>query len=379
MRSEYLELRKAGLSEGEGGGLAGFARKQKPVWGKSRAPPICTRYDGTMRSRASLFMLLCVAGSLALPLAAHASGIPFFGPIIPQTGNQAVCPASWGMVMIVINNIIAFAITLAIVFVAPLTIGYAGFLYVLSPTSTGNVTKARGVLLNTVVGIVIALAGWMIVDAIMAVLYNPSAAGGTWSSLISSGGNPCLDVPSALPGAALNQIPPSGISPVSPVSPGVPGAPPSGTPGTACDAGVVKAGAQAGGYTLTDTQAQTLACIAKYESSCGSQLPNYNWGKGSTAYGAFQVLLQTHAQCYENSACYAAAGVSGQLNCSSGFSKGNPIPGSPVVDTCVQAASDVNCSAAAAACLLAKNGGNFSPWQADVNSAKQTGCINGNS
>ena len=26
-----MELRKAGLSEGEGGGLAGFASKQKPV------------------------------------------------------------------------------------------------------------------------------------------------------------------------------------------------------------------------------------------------------------------------------------------------------------------------------------------------------------
>ncbi len=31
VRSEYLEFRKTGLNEGEGGGLAGFVSRQKPV------------------------------------------------------------------------------------------------------------------------------------------------------------------------------------------------------------------------------------------------------------------------------------------------------------------------------------------------------------
>ncbi|MBI5405713.1 hypothetical protein HY972_01590 [Candidatus Kaiserbacteria bacterium] len=136
-----------------------------------------------MRSRIPLFVFLLVAGSLALPVVAHAGGIPFFGPVIPQAGDQAVCAAGWGMVMTVINNIIRLLLTLAIVFVAPLVIAYAGFLYVVNPVNPSGISKAKEILRNTVLGIVVALAGWLIVDAVMVVLYNGSF--GAWSSLIT--------------------------------------------------------------------------------------------------------------------------------------------------------------------------------------------------
>src|SRR3990167_8734846 len=144
-----------------------------------------------MRSHVPLFAFLLVAGSFALPFAAHAAAIPFFGPIIPQEGTQAVCAAGFGMLITVINNIIRLLITLAIVFVAPLMIAYAGFLLVISQGDSGKRTEARKILTNTIVGIVIALAGWMIVAAIMAALYDPDTpiAGGklgVWSDLIGS-------------------------------------------------------------------------------------------------------------------------------------------------------------------------------------------------
>ncbi len=177
-----------------------------------------------MRSRA-LLAAAVLAGSLALPAAAYAA-IPFFGPIIPAAHN--VCPAGWGMLITVINNIIELALTLAIVFVAPLVIAYAGFLMVLNPTAIGDVSRARSILLNLVIGIVVALAGWLIVDAIMAALYNPAAAGGTWYSLISSGGaNPCLPVSSSLnqtpSGGQVTGVSATGVSAVTPPS----AAPPS--------------------------------------------------------------------------------------------------------------------------------------------------------
>lgn len=142
-----------------------------------------------MRFKAPLFALLLVAGSLALPLAAHAA-IPFFGPIIPEAVNR--CAAGWGLVMVVVNNIISLLITLAIVFVAPLMIAWSGFLYVVNPVDPSGISSAKKILTNTVVGIVIALAGWLIVDAIMAVLYNQNAQSGTttlgvWSQLVTSG------------------------------------------------------------------------------------------------------------------------------------------------------------------------------------------------
>lgn len=159
-----------------------------------------------MRSRISLLTLLLVAGSLALPLAAHAA-IPFFDPIIPQSTNQ--CAAGWGLIMVVINNIISLGITLAIVFVAPLMIAYAGFLFVVNPVNAGGKAKAKSILLNTVVGIVIALAGWMIVDAVMAVLYDRNTVGETWSQLITTGGaNFCIPLAGSLRPAV---VPPPGL------------------------------------------------------------------------------------------------------------------------------------------------------------------------
>ena len=153
-----------------------------------------------MRSRVPLLVCLLLVGSFASPLAAHAGSIPFFGPIIENSwfvtgtnGTQVQCALGWGAVLIVINNIIRFAITLAIVFIAPLMIAYAGFLYVVNPAKPGDMVKAKGILLHVISGIVVALASWMIVDAIMAVLYNQNTFHETWYSLITSGNVPaCL-------------------------------------------------------------------------------------------------------------------------------------------------------------------------------------------
>ncbi len=173
-----------------------------------------------MRSRVPVFALLLVAGSLALPLVAYAA-IPFFGPIIPEVYSR--CAAGWDMLITVINNIISLLITLAIVFVAPLMIAWAGFLFVVNPVNASGKEQAKKILLNTIVGIVIALAGWMIVNALMAVLYNantPNPAGGvlgTWSQLITSGGAPiCIPLEGSLRQAVTP--PPSIVS----VVPGCP-------------------------------------------------------------------------------------------------------------------------------------------------------------
>lgn len=160
-----------------------------------------------MRPHTPLFAFLLVAGSLALPLVAQAGGIPFFGPIIDKAWMQ--CPLGWGALITVINNIISLLITIAIVFVAPLMIAWAGFLFVVSQGDSGKRTEARKILTNTIVGIVIALSGWMIVDAIMVVLYNPGAdvpGGkiGAWSSLIKGSNDFCLIQEASL--KQLNQV-----------------------------------------------------------------------------------------------------------------------------------------------------------------------------
>ena len=100
------------------------------------------------------------------------------------------------MLITVINNIIRVVISIAIVFVAPVMIAYAGFLLVVNQGDSAKLTEAKKILTNTIIGIVVALAGWLIVDAIMAVLYKPpsdSSWSTTWSEIITSGGKePCL-------------------------------------------------------------------------------------------------------------------------------------------------------------------------------------------
>lgn len=144
-----------------------------------------------MRSRISFFVLIFTLSSFALPHLAHAS-IPFLGPIVPAEISQ--CAAGWGAAIVIINRIIEFSLTVAIVLVAPVTIAYAGFLLVMNQGNAGQIDKAKGIILNTVVGIVIALSAWLVVDAIMATLYNSGASDGqgstwqAWSDLVGSNG-----------------------------------------------------------------------------------------------------------------------------------------------------------------------------------------------
>ena len=133
--------------------------------------------------------------------------------------------------------------------------------------------------------------------------------------------------------------------------------------GTTCDENEIAAAAYLAGHTLTNAQIHTLACIGGIESGCKSVQNREKWGKGSSAYGPFQILLQRNSRCFENNICYQAAGVSGPLNCDTGFRGGNPIPGSPIVQQCKRAADNFNCSVSAAICLIIDHP-NYSDWNA---------------
>ncbi|MCX6786658.1 MAG: hypothetical protein NTU85_02490 [Candidatus Kaiserbacteria bacterium] len=203
--------------------------------------------------------------------------IPFFGPIIPAAYN--VCPASWGLLITVINNIISLLITLGLVLVAPIMIAYSGYLYVVSPVDPAGKSKARGILLHTIIGIIVMFAGWLIVDAVMAVIYNPSAVGGTWSSLITSGGiDPCLKQAASL--INLNQ---TNLS-VSGISANGSAVYISGKSGALCgNTACSPASLQAAG--LAPAQANAMSCIAMTESTGNTNTPSSSTG----ACGTFQI------------------------------------------------------------------------------------------
>ncbi len=251
---------------------------------------------GSMRSRDPFFAFLLLAGVAALPHFAHAA-IPFFGPIVPDTGN--LCAPAWGMVMTVVNNLIELGITLAIVFVAPIMIAYAGFLMVIEPMSPGGHTKARGILLNTVVGIVIALAAWLIVDAVMAALTpNGRPFGENWATIISSNGAPqCINIPATLnqtaSGAGITGVSANGSVYTGPLGQ-------CGSGNTACSVSALQAAG------LTPAQANAMSCIAVTESSGNPNTPN----SPSGACGTFQITTQPgnwHNPAYHTGSCSTAS------------------------------------------------------------------------
>lgn len=295
-----------------------------------------------MRSRATLFTVLFAIGFLALPLAAQAA-IPFFGPIVPNEINK--CAAGWGAVITIINNIIRFLLTLVIVFVAPLMIAYSGFLFVVNPLNSGGIAKAKSILLNTIIGIVIAFAGWMIVDAIMAVLYHPtdpSLAGKAWSQLVTSGGQPfCLIQEGALQNLNQTDFSVTGISAgggvvnVSGKSLAL-----CSNSNLACSPAALQ---QAG---LTQTQANIMSCIAVTESSGVPSTPPYNIahpGSNSTACGTFQITRTTWNK--------AASGACSDFsNC-----------------------TNASCNVQVAQTLVAKNG--YNDWTCAGCNSKAASCV----
>lgn len=170
----------------------------------------------------SLVALLFAGVILAAPLAASAATVNFFGPIVPaecncfpgNPENPGRVPGApdWGCVLATLQNAVTFAISIGVVIVV-LMMAYAGILWIASPFNPHNREEGRTLLINSVIGLVITLAAWLIVDFVMKALYNPDAAAGytkggplPWESILGDGdGLYCLQQaelpgPSAAPG-----------------------------------------------------------------------------------------------------------------------------------------------------------------------------------
>lgn len=68
-----------------------------------------------------------------------------------------------------VNGLISFLISLLGI-IATIALVYAGILLVTSGGDTGAATRAKNLLTNVVIGIILILAAWLIVDTIMRAL-----------------------------------------------------------------------------------------------------------------------------------------------------------------------------------------------------------------
>jgi hypothetical protein len=131
------------------------------------------------------FLLLIVA----VPHAAHAFS-PLSGDfqIVPKECDCPGSSAGWGCVLLLIKNLITFALSLGVL-ACVAVLAYAGGLWVLNPLKAEFREQGRGMLINAVVGLVIALAAWLIINTFTVVLTGKGVE--TWTAQIGIGGK-CL-------------------------------------------------------------------------------------------------------------------------------------------------------------------------------------------
>lgn len=256
--------------------------------------------------------------SAAIPAYA-AANLPLLDPnfsIVPAACQT--CPCDYGGFLQLIQNLMNAGVALGIIAFVFVT-AYAGASFMLNPTNPESRTKARSMLLNVVVGMVILLTAWLVVDFIMKMLYDETNYG-PWNSILAPKTDGVCIQPSTLhPIAGLV----GGIAGF--VVGGKPGAPgPTGIPSSPGNPTVGKAGklcadgnpacsiSSLKNAGLSDAQAQAMSCIAVTESSGNPNTPNSSTG----ACGTFQITTRPgnwsvstfhQSPCSTSSSCNNAA------------------------------------------------------------------------
>ena len=75
-------------------------------------------------------------------------------------------PCDFSYVVLLINNVIQFLLFAIATPLVALAITYAGFLLLFSAGSSEAKTKAKSIIKNIVIGYIIALGAWLIVNTI---------------------------------------------------------------------------------------------------------------------------------------------------------------------------------------------------------------------
>ncbi len=168
--------------------------------------------------RLALLILLPVL--FLAPFSASAATVNFFGPIVPEkcnclpseTGGLPSAP-DWGCVLATIQNLVSFAIAIGVIIVV-FMVAYAGILWIASPFNPHNREEGRNLLMGSIIGLVIVLCSWLLVDFVMKFFYNETRAKDyagyeeisylPWESILGGNTENKCFVPTTLPDAPVN-------------------------------------------------------------------------------------------------------------------------------------------------------------------------------
>lgn len=133
-------------------------------------------------------------GILLLPSISYAAESTFFGPIVPQECHS--CPCGFAGVLEIMRHLMNFAVTFGVI-VLTVVIAWAGLMYILSATNPESRSKANGLITGAIIGIVLVLSSWLIIDFVMRTLYSGAEGNagkfGPWNSILAEDADWCIE------------------------------------------------------------------------------------------------------------------------------------------------------------------------------------------
>lgn len=123
-----------------------------------------------MKNKLKLLIIPSVF-ALILPVISFATAkIPFWGPLVPCGPGTAISSCRFCDLFTLGQNLISFGITLVIVILAPIAIAIGGFLVITAGSSPDRLQKGKQTITFAIIGIVVALASFVIINTFMWVI-----------------------------------------------------------------------------------------------------------------------------------------------------------------------------------------------------------------
>jgi hypothetical protein len=300
---------------------------------------------------------------------AYAANLPLFDSNFTIVPSQCTaCPCGFGGILQLVQNLINAGVSLGVVAMI-FVIAYAGASFMLNPTNPETRTKARSMLINVVVGMVVLLSAWLVVDFIMKTLYNDGAQYGPWNSILApiAGDTSCIQAttPHAISGilGSIANGTFNGSQTGNGGTGGTGGGVPSGPPAPATRGICTPTGL--GQYGWPSNLTTKMSCVTRFENgSCNASAPSgTDIGRdgNSVSIGLFQVNIS--ANNLNTPACEQFN--SGQpLNCTQAFGGGaytasnhqTFVTNQRLYQVCRAAASNPSCNTSEAINIYNKQG-----------------------
>jgi hypothetical protein len=121
----------------------------------------------------------------ALILLPFISEAQIFGALSPTCAGNFGENCEFCNLVSLAQRIINFSVYMGIV-VGTLMFTYAGVLYVTSAPNPGNIEKAHKIFWNVLIGLIIVLGAWLVVDVVMKTFY--SGEFGPWNNILCQSG-----------------------------------------------------------------------------------------------------------------------------------------------------------------------------------------------